>query len=119
MSKNIFEHSYKPSEHFLLDIFKAKSLCDINFIEDALKESAIDAGCTILNSNFHQFGKNAGVTGVLILAESHISIHTWPEIEYAALDVFMCGNCKPKVAVDKLIKLFSPDRYEIKSIKRG
>ena len=52
-------------------------------------------GATILHGHFHHFGPNSGVSGVLVLAESHVSIHTWPERDYAALDIFVCGDCNP------------------------
>ena len=74
----------------------------------------------------HSFGSKSGLTGVLLLAESHISVHTWPEREYAAFDVFMCGNCDPDAAAEVIadgctagavtIRAFnrplSPDRLE-------
>ena len=75
-------------------------------IDAALKEAAIIAGATILHSHFHHFSPNGGVSGVLVLAESHISIHTWPERDFAALDIFMCGACDPHLAIPVLKRAF-------------
>lgn len=80
-------------------------LTSVSDIETVLKESAVASGATVLSSNFHHFGEGYGLTGVIILAESHISIHTWPEEGYCALDIFMCGSCNPEVAL-KIIDLY-------------
>lgn len=111
--------SYLPGNHYLLDFFDVKNLSDEKFISDALIKSANKANAVILKSSFHCFGEGQGVTGVVMLAESHISIHTWPEISFAALDVFMCGECDGKKAVDHLIEEFAPKRFNINEIKRG
>ena len=81
--------------HLLIDLSGAENLDDLPAIETALKEAALAGGATILNSDLHHFEPNGGVSGVVILAESHITIHTWPEKGFAALDVFMCGECDP------------------------
>ena len=60
-----------------------------------------------------------GRPGVAVLAESHISVHTWPELDYAAFDVFMCGECRPDKAVAVLERMFSPQRAEITEQRRG
>jgi S-adenosylmethionine decarboxylase len=65
------------------------------------------AGATIITSHFHHFGEEHGVSGVVVLAESHISIHTWPETGYAAIDVFMCGDCDPI----KTLEIFEDELY--------
>ena len=75
-------------------------------VENALKAAAKAANCTVVQSVIHRF-KPQGVSGVVVLAESHISVHTWPELGYAAVDVFTCGSdCAPKNAVDHLINAF-------------
>ncbi len=63
-----------------------------NELERLLRDSASAAGATVLGANFHDFGDGVGNTGVLMLAESHISVHTWPENNYAAIDIFVCSN---------------------------
>ncbi|WP_352452604.1 adenosylmethionine decarboxylase [Mesorhizobium sp. M0106] len=88
------------------------------FIETAITKSAQSAGATILFSNFHRFSPE-GVSGVLVLAESHISIHTWPEHSYAALDVFMCARARPKEAIAVLKEEFKPIRVVEYLLARG
>lgn len=80
--------------HGLLDLYgcDAALLADCAFLENTLRRAAQTCGATILFSHFHPFGEGAGVTGVLLLAESHISIHTWPETGFAAVDMFLCGR---------------------------
>jgi S-adenosylmethionine decarboxylase len=86
---------------------------------DVLRKAAEAAQATILHLHVHEFGGEGGVSGVAVLAESHISVHTWPELDYAAFDVFMCGNCYPEKAVAVLEKFFAPRRKEISQKKRG
>ena len=80
--------------HLLIECFGAHSNLDANALETLLKDSATAGGATVLSCHLHGFGKGRGVTGVALLAESHITVHTWPERGYAAFDVFMCGNCE-------------------------
>jgi len=84
-----------------------------------LKEAALAGGATILNSDLHHFEPNGGVSGVVILAESHITIHTWPETGYAALDVFMCGECDPYKAIPVLKRAFKPGNVQVIENRRG
>ena len=81
--------------HLIIDLWDATNLADPEHIDDVLREAAVATGATILHGHFHHFGPNSGVSGVLVLAESHVSIHTWPERDYAALDIFVCGECNP------------------------
>jgi S-adenosylmethionine decarboxylase len=73
----------------------------------------------VLSVELHGFGEGAGLTGVALLAESHISIHTWPETGYAALDIFMCGRCDPHQAVPVLEHWFQPGRKRVGAYQRG
>lgn len=77
--------------HLIADIAGAHSLDDCAAIEAALRAAAQAAHVTVLDTRLHHFGKGSGVTGVVLLAESHISIHTWPEHALAAIDIFVCG----------------------------
>lgn len=104
--------------HLLLDMAGAENLTDKDLIETVLHEAAEAAGATTLHCHLHQFG-NGGVSGVLVLAESHISIHTWPERNFAALDIFMCGQCDPYKAVETLRDAFIPDSIQLNEQKRG
>ena len=74
---------------------------------------------TILHSHFHHFTPNGGVSGVVVLAESHISIHTWPERNFAAVDVFMCGACDPHKVIPFLQAAFGPESIMLDEQKRG
>lgn len=80
--------------HGLLDLYGCPPdiLRDESSLKQALEQAAQAAGATVLFHGFHRFGGHGGVTGVLLLAESHISIHTWPEYGFAAADIFMCGR---------------------------
>ncbi len=77
------------------------------------------AGATLLHIHLHHFTPNGGVSGVAVLSESHISIHSWPEADYAALDVFMCGDAKPHLAINVLKEAFEADDVVVKEHLRG
>jgi S-adenosylmethionine decarboxylase len=105
--------------HLLVDLWGASNLCDPAHIDAALREAAEAAGATILHGHFHHFSPNGGVSGVLVLAESHISIHTWPERDFAAVDIFMCGACDPYESVPALRRAFAPARVDLDEQRRG
>lgn len=105
--------------HLLVDFWGASRLNDPELMQKALCEAAESAGATVLHVHVHEFGGGGGVSGVAVLAESHISVHTWPELDYAAFDVFMCGNCRPDIAARVLDKYFRPARSEVIEQKRG
>jgi S-adenosylmethionine decarboxylase len=105
--------------HLLVELWGAKNLGDSALTEAALREGATAAGATILHCHLHHFGPNAGLSGVLVLAESHISIHTWPEREYAAIDIFMCGVCDPYRAIPAIKRAFAPSSVQIVESRRG
>jgi S-adenosylmethionine decarboxylase len=87
-------------------------------IEAALHGAAKAAGATVLSAHLHPF-EGGGLTGVLLLAESHITIHTWPEHGYAALDLFMCGAAQVEAAADHLDAALAPVRSERRILTRG
>ena len=105
--------------HYLIDMWNCLYLEDENKVKDLLKRAAEEAGASVLQINIHYFGEGQGVSGVAILAESHISIHTWPERNFAAFDIFMCGNTNPELSLNFLKKKFKPSKVEIKRLKRG
>ena len=105
--------------HVLLDLWGARHLDDAAFIERAMRRAADVAGATLLHIHLHRFGDGGGVTGVAVLAESHISVHTWPERGFAAFDVFMCGGCRPDLAVEALRSALEPERSEMTVERRG
>lgn len=105
--------------HLLVDLWDATNLDSPEEIDRVLREAAIVAGATILHSHFHHFSPNGGVSGVVVLAESHISIHTWPERNFAALDIFMCGACDPYTSIPVLQRFFKPERIVLDEQRRG
>lgn len=105
--------------HLIVDLWGAQHLTDVPYIEAALRRAIEAAKATLLHIHLHQFGPNGGVSGVAVLAESHISIHTWPERGYAALDVFMCGSAEPMQTIPILKKAFQPETVTIGEHKRG
>ena len=94
-------------------------LRDAAALEAVLRAAALGAGAHVLASHFHSFGTHQGVTGVVLLAESHISIHTWPEFEFAAADIFMCGGSQPERALALLVQALAPARQDIRIATRG
>lgn len=108
-----------PGLHLLIDLWGASHLQDIELIEQTMRNAAAACGATLLEIKLHSFGVNAGITGVAILAESHISIHTWPETGYIAIDVFMCGKCDPNNAIPIFTSAFSPAKSQVQSYFRG
>lgn len=104
--------------HIIIDLYDAEGLNDQARIETAMLECIKQAGATLLHIHLHPF-EPTGVSGVAILAESHISVHTWPENGYAAFDVFMCGDAQPEKCIDILGKAFDAGRVEVKQLKRG
>ena len=105
--------------HLIVDLWDASRLDDPEHIEAALIKAAEAAGATVLSSDFHIFTPNNGVSGVVVLAESHISIHTWPERGFAAVDVFMCGAAQPMRTISMLKTAFAPRHIGLQEIKRG
>jgi S-adenosylmethionine decarboxylase len=104
--------------HLIVDLHGAKGLDDIDLVEATLRQCVVAAQATLLHIHVHHFQPN-GVSGVAVLAESHISIHTWPEAGYAALDVFMCGKANPDACIPVLRHAFRADRVEVNEILRG
>ena len=86
---------------------------------ESCNEAVDTCGATLLHIHLHRFGEGAGVSGVAVLAESHISVHTWPERGFAAFDIFMCGSCDPEKAVPVLKRYFKPETVRIDHYRRG
>ena len=106
--------------HCILELYQCDhaKLNDEAFIRTTITSSAKVAGATLINLVTHSF-KPQGVTGLALLAESHISIHTWPEIGYAAIDVFTCGDhTMPEKACKLLFKDFLAKNFSFKNIAR-
>lgn len=106
-------------DHLIIDLWHAARLDDIDLVERALRAAALACGATVLKVDLHRFTDTGGVSGVAIIAESHISIHTWPECAYAAIDIFMCGDAKPHAAIPVLREMFEPERVHVVEHRRG
>lgn len=105
--------------HLIVDLWGAQRIDELGYIEETLRECIRAAGATLLHIHLHHFTPNGGVSGVAVLAESHISVHTWPESGFAAFDVFMCGDADPHKAVDVLTRAFEPVRVDVGEHLRG
>ena len=105
--------------HLTIDLWDATGLDDEKRIQQAFHDAIKAAGATLLHIHTHVFTPNGGVSGVAVLSESHISVHTWPEKGFAAFDVFMCGDAQPELAVPVLKAAFRPKRVVVEEIKRG
>lgn len=105
--------------HLIIDLHEAERLDDLDYVERALRDCIAASGASLLHIHLHHFTPNGGVSGVAVLAESHISVHTWPECGYAAFDVFMCGDTKPHRTVEVLKRAFRPGRISVSQHLRG
>lgn len=107
--------------HLLLELndCNREVLDDLDYIRQAMRGAAEQAGATIVGESFHKFDP-IGVTGIVAIAESHLCIHTWPEYGYAAADVFTCGDdFDPHQAAELLIEKLSCAQPSITEIQRG
>jgi len=108
-------------QHVLAEFFECDPniLNNIDMVEKLMTEAALECGATIVQKCFHMFNPY-GVSGVVIIAESHLAIHTWPELGYAAVDLFTCGDkCDPKVSYEYLKKMFNSRNASYTELKRG
>ena len=106
-------------KHLILDLWNSDFDNSIPMLKKLLKKAVLLSGATMLHIHLHRFGKNQGISGVAILAESHISVHTWPERRYIAFDIFMCGDTFPEIGARFLINELKPKRKKLQIIKRG
>ena len=107
--------------HLLLDLRGCNSarLDDLPFVRDTLVRAAEETGATVIDHIFHRFSPQ-GVTGVVAIAESHLCIHTWPEYDYAAADIFTCGpGFDASAAADLIIAAFECREPEVRQVSRG
>ncbi len=108
-------------KHLLLELKDCdrEVLDDVSFLRDALLAAANECGATIMGESFSQFTPH-GVSGVVIIAESHLCIHTWPEYGYAAADIFTCGDSvRPEKAVEILLRKLGSQSHSIVEMRRG
>lgn len=106
-------------EHLIIDVWEGHNLDDLSLMEATLRQAVEVSGATLLHIHLHHFTPTGGISGVAVLAESHISVHTWPEKNYAAFDVFMCGDAVPEKTVPIFQQAFNPKKITMKEILRG
>ena len=108
------------SVHLIGELFNCNNsyIDDFDKVENVMIEAVKISKSTLVNSFFHKFSPY-GVTGVIIIAESHFTIHTWPEYYYTAIDIFTCGNVDYKPAMEYIKNEFEAERYSIFQFKRG
>jgi S-adenosylmethionine decarboxylase len=105
--------------HLVVELWQCQGLDDPQMCEETLKEAVKRAGATLIALKVHRFNPH-GLTGIAIIAESHISIHTWPELKYAALDIFTCGEkVDPLRAVEPFVEWLKPKHTQMMEIRRG
>lgn len=104
--------------HLIIELAQGNGFDDPQRIEDALRAAALICNATILHLHCHRFSPS-GVSGFAMLAESHISCHTWPDQNYAAFDIFMCGNSQPRLAITVLQDAFDAQIVHVQELHRG
>ena len=105
--------------HLILELWGGKNFNSAATVEGALRDAAAACAATLKDIQVYYYNPE-GVTGVAVLAESHITIHTWPEYNYAAVDVFVCGDdADPRVAIPVLRDHFDAERVQVMEVVRG
>lgn len=107
--------------HVLAEVYgcRFEVLNDIRQVEDIMIDAALEAGAEVREVVFHKFSPQ-GVSGVVVISESHLAIHTWPELGYAAVDVFTCGeSVNPWDACNYLAEKFGATHVEASEVNRG
>lgn len=105
--------------HLIIELWKAKNLNSLPAIRRILKKTVSSCQATLLKIDLHKFSPRGGISGIAVIAESHISIHTWPEYGYAAIDIFVCGTIDPYKAIPVIKEGFRPEEIQIAELKRG
>jgi S-adenosylmethionine decarboxylase len=105
--------------HLLIEMWGAKNIDNADKVKGILEQAVSACGATLLYIHTHTFSPYNGVSGVAIISESHISVHTWPEFGYAAVDIFVCGNVDPYKAVPVIKEGFQAEDIQVMELKRG
>lgn len=107
-------------KHIILELSDCAEhlLNNVPFIKDMLIDATIKSGAHIMDIFDHKFSPT-GISMVVILSESHLSIHTWPESNYAAIDIYTCGNCDPIKSCEYIINKLGSKNYHMTEIDRG
>jgi len=106
-------------KHLLVEMWQVHNIANAERVSEILKQAVEACGATLLNTYTHVFTPYNGVSGVAVLQESHIAIHTWPELGYAAVDIFVCGNVDPYKAIPVFQEAFQPHNIQVMEFKRG
>jgi len=112
---------YALGRHLLLElkICNKEVLDDLDFLRECLNEAAVQSGATVVGESFYHFSP-CGVSGVVNIAESHIAVHTWPEYNYAAVDVFTCGTTvDPEKAARLITERLGAQAHSLIELRRG
>ncbi|MEM0994584.1 MAG: adenosylmethionine decarboxylase [Bacteroidota bacterium] len=107
-------------KHIILEFYNCsiEPLDDHQLLQRIFRAAAVQMGATVLSSNFHPFSP-IGVSGVVIIKESHLTVHTWPEHQYAAIDIFTCGDIDVATGIAYLKKQLAPKRTVQQVLERG
>ncbi len=105
--------------HILIDLHGCRRSDDLDYVKQVCIEAAVATGATVIGENFHHFGEGCGVSGVVVLAESHLSIHTWPEQGFVSADVYVCGTCEAERAFPVLVQRFEATDHSTLLVKRS
>lgn len=105
--------------HLIVDVWGADRLDDLDLAERCVRAMVEAANATLLHIHLHHFTPNGGISGVGVLAESHISLHTWPERRYAAFDIFMCGDADTFSTIPVLKHFYAPEEVKVTEHLRG
>ena len=120
-----FEHFIRDEDniyvgnHLIADLWGIDNNRDSTSIEEMFVASCRDAGATVLFSHCHLFGPDCGTTGVIVLAESHLSWHHYPEVHMISIDIFMCGSANPNKAMTRIKNFWRPEHVDLRVLKRG
>lgn len=122
---NVFEHFIQDptgtyvGNHLIVDLWGVINHTDPVQIQSCFVEACKDAGATVLFDHCHTFGDNEGYTGVVILSESHLSFHTYMEVNLTSIDIFMCGTADPHKAMPRIKQFWQPTHVDYHHMKRG
>jgi len=105
--------------HLIIELWNAENLSSLPKIKKILQDSIKACQATLLKIDLHKFSPTGGISGMAIIQESHLSIHTWPEYSYAALDIFVCGDVDPYKVIPVIKDGFQTSKIQIAELKRG
>lgn len=106
-------------KHLIVELWGAKNISSEENTKEVLKNSVEICGATLIEVHAHTFSPYDGISAIAVLKESHISVHTWPEFRYAAVDIFVCGDVDPYLALPVLKEGFAAEEIQVMEFKRG